>query len=133
MQPEQIALINLYLQDETKLYQDWYATVQLQPTDPDTIPFGIRESLDELKQRFIAWWQATVESSQQKLKALRDVLCKKWLEMREAEKVHVLIALVLDTLAYLHLPHSPPVATILVTSGYLNKLCLECNDESNPS
>jgi len=133
MQAEQQALIEVYLQDEIKLYQDWYATLQPLANDPDTTPFGIHDSLDELKQRFIAWWQATIESSQQKLEALRDALCKKWLEMREAEKLHVLIALVLDTLAYLHLPHSPPVATILVTSGYLNKLCLECNDESNPS
>ena len=132
MQSQQ-ALIEVYLQDEMKLYQDWYATLQPLAHDPDTTPFGIDESLDELKQRFATWWRTSVETDKQRLKAFLDAVCKKWLEMRDAEKLHVLIAIVLDMLSYFHLPHSPPVATILVTSGYLNKLCLECNDESNPS
>ena len=29
-------LINVYLADETKLYQDWYTSVQPQSADPDT-------------------------------------------------------------------------------------------------
>ena len=64
-----------------------------------------------------------METDQQRLQQLRDKLCEEWRRLRETEKAHVLIALVLDTLAFLHLPHSPPVATILVTSGYLDRLC----------
>jgi len=120
-------LINLYLADETKLYQDWYASVQPQSADPDTTQFGINESLEELKQRFIRWWQHSVETDTQRLQLLKDKLCKKWLELKEYERVHVLIAIVLDILAALHFPHSVPVATILVTSGYLTKLCAGCN------
>jgi len=119
-------LINLYLADETKLYQDWYASVQPQSADPDTTQFGINESLEELKQRFIKWWQDSIETDSQRLQLLKDKLCKKWLELKDHEKVHVLIALVLDSLASLHLPHSVPVATILVTTGYLSHFCAEC-------
>lgn len=130
MQLEQQALIDVYLQDEMKLYQDWYATLQPITADPDTTPFRIRDSLEELKQRFEAWWQASVETDMQRLKALREAVCQWWLARRNEEKWHILIAFVLDTLAYLHLPHSAPVATILVTSGYLDKLCSECTDAS---
>ena len=70
-------LINLYLTDETKLYQDWYASIQPLPTDPDTTQFGINESLEELKQRFIRWWQHSVETDRQRLQLLKDKLCKK--------------------------------------------------------
>lgn len=119
-------LINLYLADETKLYQDWYASVQPQPSDPDMTRFGINDSLEELKQRFIEWWQRSIETDSQRLQLLKDKLCKKWLELKDHEKTHVLIALVLDSLAALHLPHSVPVATILVTTGYLSHFCAEC-------
>ena len=121
-------LINLYLADETKLYQDWYESVQPQSADPDTTPFGIKESLDELKQRFIAWWRRIVETDSQRLQLLKETLCQKWLALKEHESAPILIALVSDTLATSDLPHSLPVATILVTSGiFLTQLCAECD------
>ena len=56
MQTEQQALIDLYLKNEEQLYKDWYATLYPVPPDPDTVPFGIKESLAELKRRFEGWW-----------------------------------------------------------------------------
>jgi len=127
MSPEQTVLIDTYLNDQTKLYQDWYLSIQPpQANDPDTTPFGIQETLEELKQCFLAWWKQSVETDTQRLQDFKDRVCKKWLALKDHEKIHVLIAIVLDSLSYLHLPHSPPVATILVTSGYLNHLCAEC-------
>lgn len=124
-------LINLYLTNETKLYQDWYASIQPLPTDPDTTQFGINESLEELKQRFIRWWQHSVETDSQRLQLLKDKLCKTWLTLKAHESAPVLIALVSDALATLNLPYLPnplPAATILVTSGiFLTHLCAECN------
>ena len=122
-------LINLYLADETKLYQDWYASIQPLPPDPDTTRFGINESLAELKQRFIQWWQHSVETDSQRLQLLKDKLCKKWLALKGHESAPVLIALVSDALATLNLPYLPnplPAATILVTSDiFLTHLCAE--------
>jgi len=121
-------LINLYLADETKLYQDWYASVQPQPSDPDTTQFGINESLEELKQRFINWWQDSTKKDSQRLQLLKETLCQKWLALKDHESAPILIALVSDTLATSDLPHSLPVATILVTSGiFLTQLCAECD------
>jgi len=124
-------LINLYLADETKLYQDWYASVQPQSADPDTTQFGINESLEELKQRFIAWWRRIVETDSQRLQLLKETLCQKWLALKEHESAPILIALVSDALATLNLPYLPnplPAATILVTSDiFLTHLCAECN------
>lgn len=56
MQTEQQALIDLYLKNEEQLYKDRYATLHPVPPDPDTVPFGIKESLAELKRRFEGWW-----------------------------------------------------------------------------
>jgi len=120
-------LINLYLTDETKLYQDWYASIQPQPADPDTTPFGIKESLDELKQRFIQWLQNSIEKDSQRLQLLKDQLCKKWLVLKEHESASVLVKLVSDVLVKLKLPYLPnplPVAAILVLSDvFLTDLC----------
>jgi len=121
-------LINVYLADETKLYQDWYASIQPRPADPDTTPFGINESLEELKQRFVKWWQDSIEKDSQRLQLLKETLCQKWLALKDHESAPILIALVSDTLATSDLPHSIPVATILVTSGiFLTQLCAECD------
>jgi len=121
-------LINVYLADETKLYQDWYASIQPRPADPDTTPFGINESLEELKQRFVKWWQDSIEKDSQRLQLLKETLCQKWLALKDHESAPILIALVSDTLATSDLPHSLPVATILVTSGiFLTQLCAECD------
>ena len=122
-------LINLYLADETKLYQDWYASIQPRPTDPDTTPFGINESLEELKQRFMAWWRHSIEVDSQRLQLLKDQLCKKWLVLKKHESASVLVKLVSDVLAKLKLPfllNPLPVATILVLSDvFLTDLCAE--------
>ena len=122
-------LINLYLIDETKLYQDWYASIQPLPPDPDTTQFGINESLAELKQRFIQWWRHSVETDSQRLQLLKDKVCKTWLALKDHKSTPVLIALVSDALATLNLPYLPnplPAATILVTSElFLTHLCAE--------
>lgn len=78
-------LINLYLADETKLYQDWYASIQPLPTDPDTTQFGINESLEELKQRFIRWWQHMA-----KLKRMRCVDGECGIRLRDEVAKHQL-------------------------------------------
>ena len=122
-------LINVYLADETKLYQDWYASVQPQSADPDTTQFGIKESLDELKQRFIQWLQNSIEKDSQRLQLLKDQLCKKWLVLKKHESASVLVQLVSDILTKLKLPfllNPLPVATILVLSDvFLTDLCAE--------
>jgi hypothetical protein len=121
-------LINVYLADETKLYQDWYASIQPRPADPDTTPFGMNESLEELKQRFVKWWQDSIEKDSQRLQLLKETLCQKWLALKDHESAPILIAIVSDALTTSDLPHSLPVATILVTSGiFLTQLCAECD------
>lgn len=121
-------LINVYLANETKLYQDWYASIQPRPADPDTTRFGINESLEELKQRFIAWWRHSIEVDSQRLQLFKEAVCQKWLALKDHESAPILIAIVSDALTNSDLPHSLPVATILVTSGiFLTQLCAECD------
>jgi predicted peroxiredoxin len=118
------SLVDLYLTDETKLYQDWYLSIQTKALDPDSTLFSTSDSLEELKQRFATWWQQSVETDRQRLQNFKDKVCKQWVKIRPHEKTHhILVATIFDNLPSSHLPHSLALATILVTHGYLDGLC----------
>ena len=113
--------INNYLQDETKLYQDWYESFSEQ--DANTVQFSTNFSLDTLKKRFNQWFAKHRET-------LRHKICVEWeypkkkstFESKEA----MIIAISVDCLAVaLSLPTTNviTVGAILVVDGYLDKLC----------
>jgi hypothetical protein len=123
MNKTQQALIETYLADETKLYQDWYQAFYPPEGDTDTMPFGSSFSLEMLKKRFQQWFEKQQEILQRKI-------CQEWeYPKKKAQfknKEALIIAISVDCLAImLSLPTTNllTVATILVADGYLDKLC----------
>jgi len=117
--------VEAYLADETKLYQDWYRSVSPIEDDPDTILFAESPSQESLKQRFRRWFDANKAE-------LREGICVKWNypEKREnfKDKKLLIIAILVDVLAgFLFLPstNTMTMIVILVSDGYLDKLCKE--------
>ncbi|HIE01845.1 MAG TPA: hypothetical protein EYP59_16435 [Thiotrichaceae bacterium] len=125
MDKTQQTLIDSYLGDQTKLYQEWYQTFYPPDGDTDTIAFAPSFSLDTLKKRFNQWFE-------KRRNLLRHKICEEWgypqkksvFENKQAR----IIAISVDCLAVaLSLPTTNiiTVGTILVVDGYLDKLCPE--------
>jgi hypothetical protein len=129
MDKTQQTLIDSYLGDEAKLYQDWYQDFYAAESDTDTIAFAPSFSVDALKKRFQHWFE-------KRRKLLQHKICEEWeypkkksaFENREA----IIIAISVDCLAVaLSLPTTNvlTVGTILVVDGYLDKLCPDSNNK----
>jgi phytoene dehydrogenase-like protein len=116
-------LIEEYLSDKTKLYQDWYKELQQLEEDSDTELFAPLPSEQSIRERFKKWFEKNKE-------LLREKICIKWEcsnKKDEYQKISLLIkSLAADGLAVL-LSISPTnlvrTAIILVVEGYLDKLC----------
>ncbi len=115
--------VHSYLQNETKLYQDWYELAFTSEEDVDTVAFSSSFSVDAIKKRFNRWFEKHHELLQHKI-------CYEWeypkkktaFESKEA----MIIAISVDCLAVaLSLPTTNviTVGIILVVDGYLDKLC----------
>jgi len=118
-------MIEAYLADETRLYQDWYRSVSQINNDPDTIPFAVFPSLDSLKQRFKRWFEGNRTK-------LRKEICIEWnyAEKREKfkDKKLLIIYVVLEVLmisSFIPTTNTVTMIIILVSDGYLDKLCQE--------
>ncbi len=110
---EQQALITLYLADETKLYQDWFAIYNSQTAE--------QQSLESLKKCFNIWFD-----SQEK--ALRKVICNEWNydEKKSADKFTLITTIATNYLLVTYdfsADSTLIISTILVVDGYLEKLC----------
>ena len=109
------------MQNETKLYQDWYELTSEE--DVDTVAFSSNFSVDALKKRFNRWFETHHEM-------LRHKICDEWEYSKKKtafeSKEAIIIAISVDCLAVaLSLPTTNviTVGTILVVDGYLDKLC----------
>jgi len=125
MDKTQQTLIDTYLADETKRYQDWYQAFYPPDGDTDTAKFGPPSSLGTLKKRFKQWFEKRRE-------LLRHKICEDWEYPNKKSafenKQALIIAISVDCLAVtLSLPTTNvlTVGTILVVDGYLDQLCLD--------
>ena len=129
MDKTQQALIDSYLKDEIKVYQDWYQEFYAPEHDTDTVAFAPSFSLATFKKRFNQWFEKRREM-------LRSKVCEEWeypkkksaFESKEA----MIVAISVDCLAVaLSLPTTNvlTIGTILVVDGYLDKLCPESNNK----
>jgi len=119
---EQHDLIEMYLADETKLYQDWFQ-IHNPTTDTETIEFAELPSLVALKKRFGAWFE-TQE------RALRKTICDEWdyrCQRKTFEnRIALITAIAIDCLVVTYgfsTANTLTIATILVVDGYLERLC----------
>ncbi|MDM8566486.1 hypothetical protein QUF74_12655 [Candidatus Halobeggiatoa sp. HSG11] len=114
--------IEIYLADENKLYQEWFA-IYNQPIDGETVKFSEKPSLESLKERFATWFD-----SQEK--ALRKIICEEWGYNKKTfeNKLALITAIAIDCLVVtyeLSTANTITIATILVVDGYLERLCPE--------
>jgi hypothetical protein len=71
MDQAQQALLETYLSDSTKLYEDWYKSINQPEEDSETVPYGFLPSKDEIKERFDNWFG-------EKEEFLRRKICQEW-------------------------------------------------------
>ena len=123
MDKTQQALIDSYLKDDVKVYQDWYQEFYAPESDTDTVAFAPSLSLGMFKKRFNQWFAKRREM-------LRHKICDEWeyskKKSRFENKEAIIIAVSIDCLAVaLSLPTTNviTVGTILVVDGYLDELC----------
>ncbi len=127
MEKTQQTLIDSYLRDEIKVYQDWYQEFYAPESDSDTVAFAPSFSLETFKKRFNQWFEKRREM-------LRHKICDEWEYPKKKgafeNKQAIIIAISVDCLAVaLSLPTTNVimVGTILVVDGYLDKLCPDSN------
>jgi len=123
MDKTQQALIDSYLKDDVKVYQDWYQDFYAPENDTDTVAFAPSLSLATFKKRFNQWFEKRREM-------LRHKICDEWEYSKKKSgfenKEAIIIAVSIDCLAVaLSLPTTNviTVGTILVVDGYLDELC----------
>ncbi len=116
-------LVNIYLADETKLYQDWFQNMNAND-DQDVIEFAEFPSLESLKKRFNDWLES------QKL-ALKQKICVEWDYTHKKKifenKEDLIIAVSMDCLVVgfgVPTTNTLTIAAILVMNGYLKNLCV---------
>lgn len=123
--PARMQEIEQYLADPAKMYEMWYRTVYAPTLDATTHPVGYLPNLEGIKDRFKYWFNHSQEW-------IKQNICphwKKWRDMPNSHKIReVLIAIAADTTSVvlipgLHIYHIPIIVVILVTEGYLDRLC----------
>jgi hypothetical protein len=119
MNQEKQQKIEEYLADEDKLFGDWYHSLGDPDFDPDIQPVGIIKP-EEIKKRFEDWFQGNK-------KTLKNGICNDWHRLLKDDVVlHSMIALLAQTIETLHFQipvHCVAVAAILLTKGYMERLC----------
>jgi hypothetical protein len=118
---EQHALIEMYLADKTKLYQDWYTGLTQTEENQYTQKVGVIPPLDELKKMSLNWIKQQQES-------IKTKFCEKYCQTRQQfqNQETLLIAGVADSLSvvFVGVPiNLVAVATILVSEKHLDRIC----------
>ncbi|MBE9562121.1 MAG: hypothetical protein IMF12_04575 [Proteobacteria bacterium] len=113
--------IEIYLSDETKLYQDWYTGLTQTENSEYTKKVRVIPPLDELKKLYEDWIK-------QQQEVIKIKFCKKYFQMRKQfqNQETLLIAGVADSLSsvFVGFPiNLIAVATILVSEKYLDRIC----------
>ena len=130
-------LIELYLNDETKLLQDWYQQQQLQQ-HPDLEPIAIFPTVEEL-QGMARQWLQTLYRKHRLL--LQKVFCQKlhtgesvcawWRRIRQKSEFYqdliIAIAEELSLSRLLETRYVVVTATLVVMSHFLDSVCEEMN------
>ncbi|HEC85855.1 MAG TPA: hypothetical protein ENI48_11525 [Thioploca sp.] len=129
MDQTQQALIETYLADETKLYQDLFQGLNPQTGDSSTIQFASLPSIAAIKLRFQKWFEANQDWLQQKI-------CVEWGYSRKKNGFQttemLVVALTADGLtAALPIIPTATLAAMIILVGerYLDNLCAECAKE----
>ncbi len=132
-------LIELYLNDETKLLQDWYQQIQLRQ-HPDLEPIAVFPTLEELRAMAQQWLQTVYRKHHA---VFQKELCRKlvsgetacawWRRIRrESQLSHDLIVAMLDESVLSPLfgtQHFTVTVTLIVTSHFLDRVCEEAHCE----
>ena len=121
MNPETEALINNYLADETKLYQDWYTGLMPSQDSQYTKTVSAIPPLSELKKSLVGWLEQEGPSFKAKL-------CEQYSNKRQLlrSQESLLIAAIADslTVVYAGVPNnSVALAVILVSEKHLDRIC----------
>lgn len=134
---EQAQRINDYLNDETKLYQDWYQQILNPDADPTQHPIAKMPSLEDIKAQTKDWWQRLYGKNKQVMRKLLcqtplsngQTACLWWKRIREFshESRDLIIAIVVDlALAPLiHPSHLEVAVTVMVSNHFLDMVCEE--------
>ncbi len=122
-------IVEMYLSNETKLYQDWYKQINQIEDDSDLVLFASLPSHEGIKKRFKKWFDENREF-------LREEICIKWEYPRRRSKFQktqqIIIAVLVDCLAVsLSIPttNAVTIVTILFVGGYLDDLCASSFEE----
>jgi len=120
-------LVEEYLSNKTKLYQDWYKGLQQLEEDSDTELFAPPSSEKGIRERFKIWFAENKER-------LREDICIKWGYSGKKDQFQkrslLIISISVDCLAVAFLipaTNTITTATILVVDDYLDELCSHCS------
>lgn len=133
-------LIELYLNDETKLLQDWYQQQQLQQ-HPDLEPIGIFPTVEELQGMAQQWLQTLYRKHHA---VFQKELCRKlvsgesacawWRRVRGQPSLYqeLILAIVGERVLSPLLEDwsLPATLTLIVTSHFLDRVCEGLNCDS---
>ena len=116
-------LVEEYLSNKTKLYQDWYQGLQSQTEDAEIELFAPPPSEKNLKERFKVWFAKNKQR-------LKEEICLKWGYSEKKDqfkkKSSLIISISVDCLAVaFSIPATNTITTaaILVIDEYLEELC----------
>ncbi len=125
-QQAQLALIETYLVDETKMYQDWYKGLQQGQSESSMTPFAAKlPSNDSIIKRFQSWLDQYKDF-------LKTKICVKWEYQRkkaESQSQKFLISALADALTLLGIPTALATSSWLVIKGHLDHICAEYSKE----
>ncbi len=132
---EQTQRINNYLNDETKLYQDWYQQIFPPSDNADSEAIAKMPSVAELKTMAKQWWQRLYGKNKTVVRKLfcktplrnGETACVWWKRIRDVshESRDLIIAIMVDlALApIIHPSHVEVSVTVMVTNHFLDMVC----------
>jgi len=125
-QQAQLALIETYLMDETKMYQDWYQGLQQGLSESSMIPFSAElPSNESIIKRLQAWFDQYKD-------LLTTKICGEWEYRRkktESQSKKFLISALADALTVFGIPSALATSAWLVIKGRLDNICAEHSKE----
>lgn len=130
------AQIKIYLEDETKLYQDLFQRINPQQRDPNftQVASSDKLSLQELRSNWQDWFERKREEISRfvRTKPFSDgeTLCQRWQRLREKypgalELITVVFADISVPITEVHLYHTPVFFLTLLVTDSIDKLCYE--------
>jgi hypothetical protein len=115
-----------YLANPTKAYQEGYQAIIHQEEEAYTVPRSKLPSIESIKQQFNLWFD-------DHRPFLRERICEVWQRLQLSPSPQgddpspLIVALATDVVLapLVHPKHNIVVITLLVTNGYLDKLCAD--------